>query len=1091
MDKFAITILIFIIFIFAAIEKGFCGGLSDSSDTQTVTLEKNSSKQQINYSIKSAYVPPANRTNPDSNVYYNVIVVKTLETEQLSGDKKAFLSPVLQNLFKDIHILNIRAPYDNFNTPDFKYKDNYGLGKIYEIYYSDTISPLLLIKKITTKNSAFSKQHSALEYVCPKYKPVLALVPNDSLFPKQRELVNIEAEKAYDITKGSKKVIIAIVDTELDWQHEDLSDNIWTNPGETGLDSNGNDKRTNGIDDDGDGKIDDWHGWDFLSNTTSTEFTKGIFREDNDSKIYDVSSKFNHGTMVASCASGVTNNQKGIASIGYNCMLLPVKVGSDLGGGWRGDEGIIYAATMGADIINCSWIGLGWSDADKDVIKQANSMGSVIVAATGNSGGNIDDVQYMNDNFYSIVYVGASDSNDTPAKFSNFGINTTVFAPGAPVWCDIPYNKYSLLYGTSMSTPIVSGIAGLIRTLHPDWSPRQVYHQIRSTADRVLYNDESPLQPYYFCRANAFKAVSINDDFNSSSAVPGIEFTDFKITPNDTLNNNEDYNINLKIKNFLAPANNLDITLTPLDSFTFIPLSTQTIESIKTLEEKDINFLIRLAPGTAWYKMVSKLLVTFKCNLPGNTEKSYINVQLLKIPIKPPPLKSYSVDVNIIDSLSSMFAGNDSLIIDKINDISVPDINTLWIAGNTKNKNSYIIKVTPSGISTKKVMDFSTSNSADNIYGLDGNTAYLNISHQYEQNSLHETEDGGLNWNKIQTEKDLYFINKIGFWNKKQGFIIGWKNLSFNYNIILTGDGGKLWMMPVNLLDNLSNLQKELKLLFIGKSGCWIETIDSITLGRKLIYTNDYGNTWQDMVYRDSTITCINLFVKDEQNSIGLFNKISNFYNSFSGDYLGIASNDLSGNNDNVWSLDTTKNIKEITESSEYIYWDIYSNNLYIKGSNGKFIYSEDAGRTWLPLNLFYNKNEYSLTNCKVAMVNYGRKTRVWFAGAQVGYFDLDNMTEPPDTLKQKTQIIKFYEYFPNPSNNIVKFQIYLYKDSEVSLKIYNELGLECNTLSQFINFSKGFQIIEAPLISLSPGVYFFKIQAGDEYYVDKFIIYK
>ena len=295
-------------------------------------------------------------------------------------------------------------------------------------------------------------------------------------------MTNINAN-AWDITKGSTDIVIGIVDTGVDYFHEDIGANDWLNPGEI---------LNNGVDDEGNGYIDDVYGWDFVGDIKIMEAINKQWKEDADPR----NANQTHGTHVAGCASAVTNNQKGIAGTGYNCKIMSIKCASDKGnvnGIWRGYDGIVYAADNGAHIINCSWGGSGSSPVEQEVINYAVNKGSVVVVAAGNDGNNIDKRIAFPACYQNVLCVGATTQADTLAYFSNRGRLVTVYAPGEQILSTLPGHLYGKESGTSMASPIVAGIAGLVLSSHQDWitnSPtpadrvKRVIHQIRSTSDK-------------------------------------------------------------------------------------------------------------------------------------------------------------------------------------------------------------------------------------------------------------------------------------------------------------------------------------------------------------------------------------------------------------------------------------------------------------------------------------------------------------------------------------------------------------------------------------------------------------------------------
>lgn len=267
----------------------------------------------------------------------------------------------------------------------------------------------------------------------------LADTPSD---PRLRDLWGlkaIKAKEAWEIETDSRNVIVAVVDSGIDYLHEDLSANMWKNPGEV---------PGNGIDDDRNGFVDDVYGYDF---------------GDNDADIMD---RHGHGTHVAGILGARGNNGIGTAGVSWRADIMGVKV-MDTNGRIYYDalvEGIAYAVEMGASVINLS-LGGSWYNASlKNAISMAESQGVVVVVAAGNSGLNTDvhpfyPSCYLNSN---ILSVAATDSRNRKAYFSNYGpVSVDVAAPGVSILSTLPNGKYGYMSGTSMATPHVTGAVAL------------------------------------------------------------------------------------------------------------------------------------------------------------------------------------------------------------------------------------------------------------------------------------------------------------------------------------------------------------------------------------------------------------------------------------------------------------------------------------------------------------------------------------------------------------------------------------------------------------------------------------------------------
>lgn len=257
-------------------------------------------------------------------------------------------------------------------------------------------------------------------------------------------------------------IVVAVVDTGVDYNHVDLQNNIWTNPREI---------PNNGLDDDGNGFVDDVRGWDFVAN-------------DNDPMDRD---REGHGTHVAGAIAAERNNI-GITGVAYNARIMPVRVLNAEGEGTLDDiaNGIIYAANNGAQVINVSLGGYTDQTQVEDAINYAGQKGAVVTIAAGNNGWTAPISPADSANRWSIA-VGASDRNDRLAEYSNWAgpkpLNYLV-APGTNIYSTTPYNTYESYDGTSMAAPFVAGTAALVLSANPSLTPEQVASILTATADR-------------------------------------------------------------------------------------------------------------------------------------------------------------------------------------------------------------------------------------------------------------------------------------------------------------------------------------------------------------------------------------------------------------------------------------------------------------------------------------------------------------------------------------------------------------------------------------------------------------------------------
>ncbi|NJM72548.1 MAG: S8 family serine peptidase [Scytonema sp. RU_4_4] len=255
-------------------------------------------------------------------------------------------------------------------------------------------------------------------------------------------------------------VVVAVVDTGVDYNHDDLKDNIWTNSKEIA---------DNGIDDNGDGYIDDVYGWNFADNNNNT-------LDNSDS---------GHGTHVAGTIAGVKNDF-GVTGIAYDAKIMPVKVLDESGSGSYNSivNGIYYAVDHGANVINLSLGGDSPDSTLEKAIEYASSKGVVVVMASGNDGGFQPGYPAGYADKWGIA-VGAIDANNNMADFSNkAGINslTYVTAPGVDVYSTVPDNKYTSYNGTSMAAPHVAGVVALMLSANDSLTDAQVRQIVAETA---------------------------------------------------------------------------------------------------------------------------------------------------------------------------------------------------------------------------------------------------------------------------------------------------------------------------------------------------------------------------------------------------------------------------------------------------------------------------------------------------------------------------------------------------------------------------------------------------------------------------------
>jgi serine protease len=331
------------------------------------------------------------------------------------------------------------------------------------------------------------------------------LTPNDPNFTQLWGLHNtgqtggtpdadIDAPEAWDITTGSSSVVVFVIDTGVDYNHPDLNANLWRNPGEI---------PSNGIDDDGNGYVDDVYGIDTYYNDTDPFDGDG------------------HGTHVSGTIGAIGNNNVGVVGVNWSVKIGHCKFLSDFGSGSTAGAisclqyilNLKQTGNPANDIIatNNSWGGGGFSQALYDAIKAHMNAGILFIAAAGNAGANNDTALFLPASYYlpNMIAVAASNHTDAKAGFSNYGRRTVhVGAPGQGILSTTPGNTYSTFSGTSMATPHVTGLAALIKAQLPSFTWYQIRNRILATGDVTTGMQNVTISDR---RINAYGALTCNN----------------------------------------------------------------------------------------------------------------------------------------------------------------------------------------------------------------------------------------------------------------------------------------------------------------------------------------------------------------------------------------------------------------------------------------------------------------------------------------------------------------------------------------------------------------------------------------------------
>jgi len=337
------------------------------------------------------------------------------------------------------------------------------------------------------------EKQTNIEYAEPDYLVWPLAMPNDARFSELDGLNNIgqfggridadiDAPEAWDLQTGND-IVIAVIDSGVDYLHPDLKDNIWVNVNEI---------PNNGIDDDSNGFIDDVNGWNFVNNSN------------------DPMDQRDHGTHVAGILAATGNNQAGITGVNWRAKIMPLKFIDDQGVGSvsKAIAALEYAVANGVRISNNSWGGGKFSQAMYDALSAANAAGHLFVAGVGNDAKDNDGFPHYPSSYdlNNVIAVVATDNRDQLAEFSNYGVRSTdLAAPGVAILSTAKNNRYQMLSGSSIAAPFVSGVAGLILSQNAHLTISDLRSALLNAVDK---QDSLIDKVASGGRINAFKAVS-------------------------------------------------------------------------------------------------------------------------------------------------------------------------------------------------------------------------------------------------------------------------------------------------------------------------------------------------------------------------------------------------------------------------------------------------------------------------------------------------------------------------------------------------------------------------------------------------------
>ncbi len=874
----------------------------------------------------------------------------------------AFDNTLFKQQFQNqiLKINTVKQPFQITSKQELLLSNKYSLASIYQIHFENNITPFEICKVLN--------ENPAVEYAVPVFKQKLNnFKPNDTYFANQWGLKKILAEQGWEITKGDSAIIIGLVDSGTDIEHNDLKNKIKINYKEIPNDDFDNDEN---------GFVDDYYGWDFVGNITLNDANQYNFKPDNNPK--PLNNDNSHGTHTAGIIAAEANNSLGIAGIAINSKIIPVKVAmdnmqspgsSDI---FFGFEGIIYCMERGCDIINLSWEVMEYSPVEEEIIDFVTESGVILIASAGNDNYWADKYTTYPAQYKNVISVGSTDETDKKSSFSQFGYNVDIYAPGSSIYSTLSSNSYGNKSGTSMAAPIVSGSVALLKSIHKDWGTEEVRHQLRGTSDNVLTNNQD-LFPFLFGRINLLNLLKYNNTEYPELTKPGLAVSEVLIEGNDEISTFDTVNVKLIIKNYLSAASDIDINIETGDLFVNVYDKIHKISAIPAKSELEIDLKLRITNRNLWYKGNAVLTVHF-------SGENYKNYQLVNIPISLPSYNKFFVAYILPDDLGLNFFAGDS----KSDYVLTAIANT-----DESNSTGYLLKYR-TFVELKKL-----PNIAHCIYSISDSKNFIGSNGIIFIDSQSGTQT-------VDVSAIADYVHGIHFFNDTLGFFGGIK--SNRIVIAKSNDAGKSWTkisLPsfVGSETHISDYKlfsaKDSIIYFCSKSG-------------KVAYTNDFGNSWKTASIGTNNVEFI---------SVGNINSvIALIYNQNDEQFQVWQSNST-----NNWK-DINSNLSNFQSYPAYVFSPDSSNSFVILGSHNEVYRSIDSGKIWSVV--LSQEYDYHRNTGGTGFLKKDGRIRLWNFSSDLTYLDFDNFP------------INIYKNLTNLSEKNIDFGT-LHKDSSLTKFIF------------------------------------------------------
>jgi PKD repeat protein len=418
------------------------------------------------------------------------------------------------------------------------------------------------------------QKHPALDYVEPWYGQTLFYQPNDPFadttggINSMWHLRQIKAREAWEIHRNDTSVMVGIIDSGTGKNHPDLVDNLAYNY----------DDPIDGLDNDNDGYVDNYQGWDFGGPVTGS-------LGDNDPSVGNV-----HGTWVTGIVGATADNGIGLPGICFNCEYLPVKVAPDdaLGSIYYGYQGIVYAVQQGAQVVNCSWGGSLRSRFGEDVIQFATvNRQAAVIAACGNSD---SDAAFYPAAYERVISVANSTYGDTLFVNSTYHYSVDMAAPGWNIRSTLGNTGYHSWGGTSASAPVVAGAVALVKAHFPDYTGYEAAQRVRVTTDDIYDENPNERDKLGSGRLNMLRALTDAP----KPAIRQVDVTPIDLNGDGASRPGDTLELRISLTNHLDPASDLQVSLSLPPSFQNL---VELLDSSRDLDRVERRQTRILAPG--------------------------------------------------------------------------------------------------------------------------------------------------------------------------------------------------------------------------------------------------------------------------------------------------------------------------------------------------------------------------------------------------------------------------------------------------------------------------------------------------------------